>query len=144
MTRRAPTKPSPGQPLAGYEPVGERPWNFEGVLRLAITNDAGHWTLRPVGEIDLASVRVLEQAIHRAEASAAHTVTIDLRHVCFIDLSGVQSIVDAHGRLGGRLSLRRGPPGVQAVFRASATEAGLPFEDQGAGGTRAAASAMGP
>lgn len=98
------------------------------MLRLGITSEAGHWTFAPEGEIDLSNAAVLEQAIERAEASAAETVTIDLRHVHFIDVSGVRAILNAGRRLKGRLRLLRGPAEVQSVFRLTGTEASLPFE----------------
>ena len=99
-----------------------------GVLRLHIAHDGRDWTLEPSGEIDLSNTTVLEQAIARADASAAESITIDLRRVQFIDLTGVRAIVSAHGQLQSRLRLLRGPSSVQSVFRLAGTEPGLPFE----------------
>ena len=99
-----------------------------GILRLRITSDADHWTFEPEGEIDLSNAAALEQAIRRAEASAAQKITIDLCQVEFIDVSGVRVLVNAHGRLKGRLRLIEGPPAVQSIFRLTGTEDGLPFE----------------
>ncbi len=127
MTRPARTPPSLEQPLHGPELSGAKRRMSEAVLRLPLRNDAGHWTLAPEGEIDLSNADVLEQAIGRAEASAASTVTIDLSLVDFIDLSGVRAILNAYDRLEGRLRLVEGPAPVQAVFRLTGREDGLPF-----------------
>ena len=99
-----------------------------GRLRLEIANDTGHWTVQPMGEIDLSNAVVLEQAIERASTEAAERVTIDLRGVDFIDLSGVRAIVSARDRLDGRLRLLKGPEPVQSVLRLTGAEAALPFE----------------
>lgn len=114
--------------LDGPELVEPRRRTSKTILRVEVTNDAGHWILEPDGEIDLSNAAVLEQAIWRAEASDADTITIDLDHVAFIDLCGVRAILDAHARLEGRLRLREGPAAVQSVFRLTGTQAELPFE----------------
>ena len=99
-----------------------------GTLRLEITSDTSHWTVQAMGEIDLSNADVLQQAIERAWIAAAEMVTIDLRGVDFIDLSGVRVIVSARDRLDGRLRLLKGPKPVQSVFRLTGAEAALPFE----------------
>ena len=98
------------------------------MLRFEITNQSRHWTLVPDGEIDLSNADVLEQAIRQVEASAAETITIDLRRMRFIDLSGVRAIVDDDARLEGWLRLIKGPAAVQSVFHLTGAEAALPFE----------------
>ncbi len=100
----------------------------KGILTVRITNDDGRSTLALDGEVDLSNAGALEQAIRQLETSAAETITIDLRAMHFIDLSGVRAIVNADARLGGRLQLIKGPPAVHSVFRLSGAEARLPFE----------------
>ena len=100
----------------------------KGVLQLRFTCDRGHSTLELDGEIDRSSTALLEQAIRRAEGLAATTITIDLRQVDFVDLRGVQAILDADARLGPRLRLRKAPAAVQSVFHVTGAEAVLPFE----------------
>lgn len=95
---------------------------------MGLVNEGGHWTLEPDGEIDLSNADLLEQALRRAEASAATAVTIDLRQVEFIDLCGVRTILAASRRFKGRLRLRAVPDEVQCVFRLSGVEARLSFE----------------
>ena len=125
-----PTAPQPSRPKrpAGREHAAPRSSPRASILRLEATNDAGHWTLEPHGEIDLSNASVLAEAIDRVEASAAVKITIDLRQVGFIDLSGVRAILGADRRLKGRLRLLEAPAAVQSVFRVTGTEADLPFE----------------
>ncbi len=128
MTRPARRHASLDHGFDGPALVDAKRKTSKATLRFAATSDAGHWTIEPGGEIDLSNAAVLEDAIRRAEASAASSITIDLRHVDFIDLSGVRAIINAHDRLEGRLRLVKGPGAVQSVFRLTGTEAGLPFE----------------
>jgi len=100
----------------------------KGILGLRITRARGRSTIELDGELDLSSAGLLREAIRRAEASAAETITVDLRQVQFVDLSAVRALLDAAERLGGRLTVRRGPAAVHAIFRATGTEAVLRFE----------------
>ena len=100
----------------------------KGMLRVRIANDGHHCTVEPEGEVDLSNAGVLEQAIQQVEPSSAETITVDLRRMHFIDLSGVRAILNADARLEGRLRLVKGPPAVQSVFQLTGAEAELPFE----------------
>ena len=128
MTRPAPQYPCFVERPDGPEVAQHKSSARKAILRVQITNDARHWTLALEGEVDLSNSGVLEQAIGHVEASAAETVTIDLRRMHFIDLSGVRAIVNADARLEGRLRLVKGPPAVHSVFRLTGAEAVLPFD----------------
>lgn len=124
--------PGPNSPLAP-RPDGttivEPSWSARPpTLRLEVADDGRGYTLVVVGEIDLTTVNVLEDAVRRAAEAPSATVVIDLREVDFIDLAGVRAIADAHARLDGRLRLLRAPAPVQSVFRLVSVEATLPFE----------------
>ena len=70
------------------------------------------------GELDIATTPRLERTL-RAAQSQARLVVLDLRHVSFMDCSGLRVIVDASRRgreVGCRLVLLRGPPNVDRVF----------------------------
>ena len=112
----------------GHEVAQLKSSTRKGVLRVRITNDGRQWTLALEGEVDLSNDGVLEQAIGQVVASPAETITIDLRKMHFIDLSGVRAIVNADARLEGRLRLVKGPPAVHSVFRLTGAEAVLPFD----------------
>ena len=128
MTRPAPQHPSPAVAFHGPEVARLKSSTRNGTLRVRITNDARHWTVALEGEVDLSNAGVLEQAIGQVEASTAERITIDLRQMHFIDLSGVRAIVNADARLEGRLRLVKGPPAVHSVFRLTGAEAVLPFD----------------
>lgn len=123
--------PSPASPerRRGREHAAENSIPRASILCLKATSDVGHWTLEPDGEIDLSNTNVLEEEIRRAERAGAEQITIDLRRVTFIDLSGVRAIAEADRRLKGRLRLLKARAPVQSAFRLTGTEAALPFED---------------
>ena len=126
MTR--PANPAFVKGLDGPQAAQLRSSTRKGILRVRITNDDRHSTLVLEGEVDLSNAGVLEQAIRHVELSAVQRITIDLRRMHFIDLSGVRAILDADARLDGRLRLIKGPPAVQSVFHLTGAEAVLPFE----------------
>ncbi len=68
----------------------------------------------PAGEIDLATVDVLEAGVEAALAEAGHLV-LDLREVTFIDSAGLRLVLET-SRKAARFSVVRGPREVQRVF----------------------------
>src|SRR5215212_6941361 len=75
--------------------------------------------IRPVGEIDLATVPVVEAHLRELTAAGFKEVTLDLRAVCFLDSSGLRMILewDACSRADGfSFGLVEGPPTVQRLF----------------------------
>jgi anti-sigma B factor antagonist len=74
---------------------------------LAEQRVGGRFVIAPRGEIDLATVGVLDAAVARAIASEAGDLWIDLSDVEFIDSSGLTAIVRAHKGLddGRRLAV---------------------------------------
>jgi anti-sigma B factor antagonist len=78
--------------------------------------DAG-W-VRVAGELDLASVPVLELTLREPQLQS-HLVVLDLRKLVFMDCTGARAIVDATIRArkaGHRLVLVNGSPDVKLVF----------------------------
>jgi anti-anti-sigma factor len=70
------------------------------------------------GELDIATLTLLDAALRRAWASS-DVVVVDLRELEFIDSSGTRLIVDADRRIrrsGGRLIVVRGPWEVDWLF----------------------------
>lgn len=73
--------------------------------------------VRAGGELDFAAVVHLGQTLRAAQRS--NRLVLDLRGLTFIDVSGVQIVVDAARRArraGGRLMIVRGPPQVDRLF----------------------------
>lgn len=96
------------------------------------TRDPGHGrTLRPTGELDIATAPRLEQALAERLAPGER-VLLDLGDLQFIDSTGLRVIVRAAEtarRRGCDLRLRHGPPPVRRVFELSGVGDALPFEE---------------
>jgi anti-sigma B factor antagonist len=71
------------------------------------------------GELDLATVAQLDQAIHEAHGRGARQLLLDLRELQFIDSTGLHAFVriDAGARTNGHnVSFVEGQPQVQHVL----------------------------
>lgn len=71
------------------------------------------------GEVDLATTRVVEEKLLRAEESH-DLVVLDLSRTSFMDSTGLHMIVAAERRLrerGGRLVVVEGPPQVRRLLK---------------------------
>jgi anti-anti-sigma factor len=53
----------------------------------------GTHTLRPIGELDLASAPHLHRIIESVQLAGANTVTIDLADVTFMDCCGLRAVL---------------------------------------------------
>jgi anti-anti-sigma factor len=77
------------------------------------------------GEIDLVSVPQLEEALRKAETSAAKRVVLDLADVEFMDSSGLHALLRAWQRFEqnrGRLVLSRVSPQVRRLLELTGTD----------------------
>lgn len=86
-------------------------------------------TLR--GELDLASVRQLEESLAAIDEQAPARITIDLRGLAFIDSSGLRALLLADTRAreqGYELVLIPGQEPVQRVFEMTGALDVLSFE----------------
>ena len=73
----------------------------------------------PSGELDIATVRLLEQAVLAAEQSDAATIVLDLSGLTFIDSTGLRLVLDVNDRCGGtvdRLRVIAGSPAVERLL----------------------------
>lgn len=85
----------------------------------------------PRGEIDLATVDIVRDAVER-EREPGEDLVLDLREVGFMDTSGLRyvlEIVERGGREEFGVQIVRGPNAVQRVFEVSGLEPRLPFVD---------------
>jgi anti-sigma B factor antagonist len=88
-------------------------------------------TLR--GELDIATVPRLEQAVAAALAGGARELTIDLRPLSFLDSSGLRLIIVLAERAvaeGWTLALVRPPMPALTIFQITRAEENLPFIDE--------------
>lgn len=79
--------------------------------------DAVH--IRPIGELDLATVPVVEAQLAELTAAGFAHLVLDLREVSFLDSSGLHLILawDAKARASGlSFELVPGPAPVQRIF----------------------------
>jgi anti-anti-sigma factor len=113
------------------------PGNFD----VATQHDGAALVVAPRGEIDLATVDLVREAVER-DLRSGEDLVLDLREVGFMDTSGLRyvlELVDRSSRGGFALRLVRGPTAVQRVFEVSGVEPRLPFVDDpksGAGSDR--------
>lgn len=85
------------------------------------------------GELDLATVPRVEQAVDAALAGGARTLIVDLSALRFVDSSGLRLFVVLHQRAaaeGWTLSLIRPPERAMNVFKVSGLEENLPFAEK--------------
>ena len=90
----------------------------------------GALTLRPTGELDIASAPRLERAL-REGRRPGEEVVLDLAGLEFIDSTGLRVVVrgvEAAAIEGWELRLRHGPPAVRRVFEIAGVLGALPFE----------------
>lgn len=79
------------------------------------------------GELDLAVAAEAEHALLIAEHSNEGPIVVDLARLRFLDVRGLRVLLDAHARLGDRLTVLPGPPAVQQLFELTNTADRLPF-----------------
>jgi anti-sigma B factor antagonist len=91
----------------------------------------GTITLRPTGELDIATAPKLERALHDGRRPGDQVV-LDLGGLEFVDSTGLRVIVkavEAAARDRWDLRLRHGPRAVRRVFEISGVLGALPFEE---------------
>lgn len=111
-----------------------RPASLHELPRLSVSfrRDGAVHSIRPSGELDLATADVLQAALESAESTDARSIVLDLTDVTFMDSTGVRLVLNAEARSradANRLSVRRARPVVQRVFEICGVEALLPFVD---------------
>jgi anti-sigma B factor antagonist len=84
------------------------------------------------GELDIATVPRLEEAVANALADAPRELTIDLRPLGFLDSSGLRQFIllaDRAQEEGWRLVLIRPGQPTLSIFQITRAEENLPFVD---------------
>lgn len=100
------------------------------LFRCEVIPERDHVRVAPSGELDMASVPLLDQAIQELRDAGFDHVVVDLRQLCFLDSTGLRLLLqltaaaraDSH-----RLELIEGPPEVQRIFEITKTLGALPF-----------------
>ena len=94
----------------------------------------------PVGELDIATVPLVEAHLTEFAAGGFRQLTLDLRAVCFLDSTGLRLILrwDARSRADNfTFSLVAGPPRVQRLFDLTRLTGRLSFVEASPAGDRA-------
>ena len=108
------------------------PIQSDGPLAVHIEQDEATLVARVVGELDIATAGLLDEALQRVWRRDASLIILDLGAVGFIDSKGLQVLLAAakHSRENGdRLRIRRGAEVVDRVIRLSGAEGFLPLID---------------
>lgn len=99
-------------------------------FELETVSDGQTGTLGLTGELDIATVPRVEQAIDALLSAGVESVTIDLSGVGFVDSSGLRLFIVLDQRAsadGWTLALTRPSRQALTVFRVSGVEDELPF-----------------
>jgi anti-sigma B factor antagonist len=86
-----------------------------------------------VGELDIATVPRLDEAIEAALSSGPRQLIVDLRSLGFLDSSGLRQFIVLADRAAGEgfeLVLVRPAQSVLAIFQITRAEENLPFVDE--------------
>jgi anti-sigma B factor antagonist len=101
-------------------------------FRIDVEREPGRIRVRPVGELDLATVPALEQELARVRDSATRCVVLDLRGLTFMDSTGLSLALRwslEASRDGFDFSLVRGEGAVRRLFELTGMDGRLPFQD---------------
>jgi anti-sigma B factor antagonist len=117
--------------LAALNAIAPPPTEFEVEVEVGEERGVGGIvTIRPTGELDIATAARLEAALV-ADRKPGDRVVLDLAALEFVDSTGLRAIVrgaEAARRDGWELRLRPGPPPVQRVFEIAGVLGALPFD----------------
>jgi anti-sigma B factor antagonist len=111
-------------------------------FRVDVTQERGGVRVRPVGDVDVATIGRLRERMNEAMAAAGERVILDLRATTFLDSTGLHLVVDTDSwatRTGTEFVIIAGPPAVQHTFDLAGLSGRLPFVD----GTQSLAYASG-
>ena len=96
----------------------------------AVTREGETTVVNLTGELDIATVPRVQQAVDAMLAEGVSHITIDLAGVGFVDSSGLRLFIVLDQRAaaeGWTLALTRPTPQALTVFRVSGVEDELPF-----------------
>ena len=82
------------------------------------------------GELDLAGAPVLESAVRDLELSMVRNAVLDLRQLAFIDVAGLNAVLDLYAEclsVAATLTIIPGPPCVHRLFELTRIDQLLPF-----------------
>jgi len=96
----------------------------------SVTPERDHVIVAPRGELDMATVGIVEQELRRLHESGFKQIVLDLGGLTFMDSSGLHLVLKwtaEASRDGLVFELEPGPPAVQRIFELAAVTDELPF-----------------
>src|SRR4051794_14997398 len=96
-------------------------------LDLELEPDRERVIVRPAGEIDIATVHLLEAEVQQLLDRGFDELIIDLADLTFIDARGARHIYELAQRMGDGLTVRPGPAAVQRAFEITGLVSLIPF-----------------
>jgi anti-sigma B factor antagonist len=98
-------------------------------LQVAVRRDPGRAVLLLAGELDMASVEILQRALDADDLRRERMIVLDLEQLDFIDSMGLRSILAAREQCQDRqqeFAITPGSPQVQRLLRITGVEDRLP------------------
>jgi anti-sigma B factor antagonist len=98
-------------------------------FNLEIVPERARVTLRVAGELDIATVAELEDAVAELRASGWTAITLDLAEVAFIDSTGLALLLRlarSAGAEGGAIAIGASCPALERLVAVSKLEQALP------------------
>jgi anti-sigma B factor antagonist len=99
-----------------------------------VRSDRDRVVVAPSGDFDLAQAPALAATLDELIDAGFANIVVDLRQVCFLDSTGLRTLIVARRTAGARdarLSLVAGPPEVHRIFELTGTEPLFSFDDPG-------------
>jgi anti-anti-sigma factor len=114
------------------DPPGTRGHDGAARFQVHVQPEPRGARVRPLGEIDAATVHRVRRKIDDCVAAGCERVVLDLRGVTFMDSTGLHLSLDADAAAraaGWELLILEGPGPVQRVFEVTGMRDRLPFVD---------------
>ena len=95
-----------------------------------VTPERDHVIVAPRGDLDMATVGIVDQELRQLHEAGFRNIVLDLRGLTFMDSSGLHLAMrwaDEASRNGFAFALEPGPPVVQRIFELAAVMELLPF-----------------
>ena len=95
-----------------------------------VSREGGLAIVAPRGELDMATVGVVEAEMKQLRRAGVGSIVLDLGGLTFMDSSGLHLVVrwtNEASKDGFAFELEPGPPTVQRIFELAAIEKALPW-----------------
>jgi anti-anti-sigma factor len=105
---------------------------IEDQLQVEVVRARDRVVLRLTGELDLASVPLLQRELEAVDLEPAALVLLDLRELQFMDSTGLRAVLDAHARSRERgydFAVTRGSDQVERLLSITRVSDHLPIID---------------